>query len=183
MHNYMQVEDIGDDNTPWQQDAIDAEMGSLFSNLLPVAGGIIGTAIGGPGLGTAIGIGGGKLIGSVVTKAGKRKKVVSISGRTEMTPEGQLADRAVVSNPIPGASGTTPVSEIAMQAGLAHIQTTLDRSEAQRMALIAQARDNKFHKTLLRGNKTIIKKLTALAACQCKKNTGAMARFRAALGL
>ena len=174
MHNYMQVEDIGDDNTPWQQDAIDAEMGSLFSNLLPVAGGIIGTAIG---------IGGGKLIGSVVTKAGKRKKVVSISGRTEMTPEGQLADRAVVSNPIPGATGTTPVSEIAMQAGLAHIQATLDRSEAQRMALIAQARDNKFHKTLLRGNKTIIKKLTALAACQCNKNTGAMARFRAALGL
>lgn len=227
----MSIDDIGDDNTPWVQDEIDAEMGGLFDIVKGVitapltigkaVGGTIGGAIGGKAgrnigrsIGGFAGSGGslshmltgelikggpkgvGRAIGSILDPlTGKRKTVVSLSGRTGMTADGRLSDGSSSSQPMPCACGNMNTPVIAAEAGISSIprlvkerlqpeiktiHNMLARAQVQREA-------TSEHNAIMgkaEFQRRVLTDLDALASrCGNKPAQGALARFRAAFGL
>jgi hypothetical protein len=165
----IDVEGLDD---PWAQDDVDAELGFSLGKLGALGGAALGTALLGPGMGTTVGAiaggGGAKLIGSALGKKGKRKKVVSISGRTSMTPSGQLVTAQTLSRPVADATGNASVANIAIMSGLANIQTSLAKAETR-------AVDHGYRK--------IMRKLDVMSQCACSKKLDKLVRLRSALGM
>jgi hypothetical protein len=225
--NNMSIDDIGDDNTPWVQDEIDAEMGNIFGSIgkaissvasIPASigrtvGGTIGGVIGGKSgrrIGSNIGNVAGmvampsaaitgvtaRAIGTIVDpRSGKKKTVVSLSGRTGMTADGRLSDGASSSQPVPCACGNMNTPVIAAEAGISSIprlvkerlqpeiktiHNMLARAQIQREAT------SEHNNIMGRADfqRRVLTDLDSLASrCGNKPAQGALARFRAAFGL
>jgi len=175
--DYRDEIDVEGLDDPWTQDDVDAELGFSLGKIAKIGGAALGTALLGPGAGTAIGAlaggGGARIIGSITGKRGKkgkrrRRKVVSVSGRTSMTRSGQLVDNQTRSRPVGGATGNTSVANMAIMSGLANIQSSLAKAETRAVA---------------HGYRKIMRKLDVLSQCACSKKLDKLVRLRSALGM
>lgn len=210
--------------SPWLQDNVDAELGSLWDSVgkivtAPIAitkaiGSTVGGAIGGKAgakIGGTIGglAGGGfspshlltakllsdprgtaRMIGKIGGKA-----VVSLSGRTAMTPDGRLTDGVSSSNRMPCACGNMNTGVVASETGI----SALPRLVKDRLAPELKAMHNMLaraqvqrevtseHNTIMGKadfQRKVLADLDALAACRNNRpSQGVLARFRAAFGL
>lgn len=132
----------------------------------------------------------GQLIGAIAGKP-----VISLSGRTQMTTNGQLTDGASVSKPIVSACGTTTTADMGVTAGIRELPRLIkERLEPelkpiQRMlseAAIQREATSEHNAIMSRRDfqQRVINDLDVLARCKCNANAmSGLTRFRAALGL
>lgn len=210
-----------DVTSPWEQDDVDAEMGFFGSlakavtaplSLVSNVGGKIGGAIGGrtgETLGRVLtgGIGAnllsGNVLGSPQAKAigqiispttGRRKRVISLSGRTGMTKDGRLTDGASRSQPVPCACGVSSSRIAASETGIsssiprlvkAKLAPELNSMRKMLRKAAVQREATSEHNTIVgraEFQRRVLAGIASLEANRCAKKSGPLARFRAAFG-